>query len=403
MGITQHVHGVQNARCLVNLALLTGNVGRPRNGLHPMRGQNNVQGVSDMGVLPNFLPGYASISDSVERARFEQAWRTPLPAEAGLTIVEMINAAALGQIKGLYFMGENPAMSDPDVGHVREALCRLDHLVVQDIFLTETAALADVVLPAASMFEKWGSFTNTNRQIQLSRPVQERPGQAAQDVWILQEVARGLGLPWSYADPPEIWDEVRSLWPSIAGITWERLERDRSAQYPCITDQCLGEDVLFAERFATADGLAKLVPVGRARPAEIPDGEYPFVLITGRMLEHWHTGVMTRRSRILDRLEPEPFVCVKGLNLTALGATIGDELRIASRRGTIVARARLDDSLPEKTVFMPFCYAEAAANLLTNPVLDPESKIPEYKYAAVQVERASTRGDSATPDRTDAA
>lgn len=196
MGITQHVHGVRNARCLVNLALLTGNVGLPGTGLHPMRGQNNVQGVSDMGVLPNFLPGYAKVSDAAERARFEQAWGAPVPAVPGLTIVEMINAAALGQIKGLYFMGENPAMSDPDAGHVREALCRLDHLVVQDIFLTETAALADVVLPATSMFEKWGSFTNTNRQVQISRPVLAPRGDAAQDLWILQEIARRLGLNW---------------------------------------------------------------------------------------------------------------------------------------------------------------------------------------------------------------
>lgn len=386
MGITQHVHGVRNARCLVNLALLTGNVGRPGTGLHPMRGQNNVQGVSDMGVLPNFLLGYANVSDPAERARFEQAWGAPVPASPGLTIVEMINVAALGQIKGLYFMGENPAMSDPDAGHVREALCWLDHLVVQDIFLTETAALADVVLPATSMFEKWGSFTNTNRQVQIARPVLAPPGDAAQDLWILQEIARRLGLRWSYAHASEVWNEAPKLWPAIEGISWARLERKGWAQYPCAAEDRPGEDVLFAERFATTDGRAKLVPVEPVAPAEQIDATYPYVLITGRMLEHWHTGVMTRRSHVLDELEPDAFVCVSGQDLTALGALIGDALRVTSRRGTIISKARLDDSLPQGTVFMPFCFAEAAANRLTNPALDPESKIPEYKYAAVKVE-----------------
>ena len=406
VGITQHVHGVRNARCLVNLALLTGNVGRPGTGLHPMRGQNNVQGVSDMGALPNFLPGYAKASDLTERMRFEQAWEVPLPADPGLTIVEMINAAALGKIRGLYFMGENPAMSDPDAGHVREALCGLDHLVVQDIFLTETAALADVVLPATSMFEKWGTFTNTNRQIQLSRPVLPPPGQAAQDLWILQEMACRLGLEWSHSRPSEVWDEVRLLWPAIAGITWNRLERDGWAQYPCIAEDRPGQDVLFTERFATADGLAKLVAVDPGLPAETPDHEYPFVLITGRVLEHWHTGVMTRRSYLLDELEPEAFVCLNGNDLSALGARIGQPLRVTSRRGGITASARLDNSLPDGTVFMPFCYAEAAANILTNPALDPDSKIPEYKFAAVRVttvdqaDRGPERQDGGATEQT---
>jgi formate dehydrogenase major subunit len=395
MGITQHVHGVRNVRCLVNLALLTGNIGRPGTGLHPMRGQNNVQGVSDMGVLATFLPGYARVSDPVERARFEHAWGAAIPAHPGLTIVEMINAAALGEIKGLYFMGENPAMSDPDAGHVREALCRLDHLVVQDIFLTETTALADVVLPTTSMFEKWGSFTNTNRQIQLSRPVLPAPGDARPDLWILQEMARRVGLSWSYADPSEVWDEVRSLWPAVRGIGWDRLERDGWCQYPCGLDDASGEDVLFAERCDTDDGLAKLVPVEPIGPAEATDASYPYVLITGRMLEHWHTGVMTRRSHILDELEPEAFLCINGQELTALGAKIGDELRVASRRGAVSARARLDDSLPDGTIFMPFCYVEAAANILTNPALDPESKTPEYKYAAVRIECAGRESGSA--------
>ncbi len=398
VGITQHVHGVRNVRCLVNLALLTGNIGRPGTGLHPMRGQNNVQGVSDMGVLTTFLPGYARVSDPAERARFEHAWGAAIPAGPGLTIVEMINVAALGEIRGLYFMGENPAMSDPDAGHVREALCRLDHLVVQDIFLTETAALADVVLPTTSMFEKWGSFTNTNRQVQLSRPVLPAPGDARQDLWVLQEMARRLGLKWSYVHPSEIWDEVRSLWPAVRGIRWERLERHGWCQYPCISEEGQGEDVLFGERCDTHDGRAKLVPVEPIGPAETTDESYPYILITGRILEHWHTGVMTRRSQVLDELEPEAFLCINGLDLTALGASIGDELRIASRRGAITAKARLDDGLPDGTIFMPFCYAEAAANMLTNSALDPESKIPEYKYAAVRIERADP-GDGSAESR----
>ena len=398
MGITQHVHGVRNVRCLVNLALLTGNIGRPGTGLHPTRGQNNVLGVSDMGVLTTFLPGYAHVSDPAERARFEQAWGAAIPTRPGLTIVEMINAAALGEIKGLYFMGENPAMSDPDAGHVREALCRLDHLVVQDIFLTETAALADVVLPTTSMFEKWGSFTNTNRQVQLSRPVLPAPGDAQQDLWVLQEMARRLGLKWSYAHPSEVWDEVRSLWPAVRGIRWDRLERDGWCQYPCVSEEGRGEDVLFGKRCDTRDGLAKLVPVEPIGPAEATDESYPYILITGRMLEHWHTGVMTRRSHVLDELEPEAFLCINGQELTALGANIGDEMRVASRRGTITAKARLDDSLPAGTIFMPFCYAEAAANILTNSALDPESKIPEYKYAAVRIERAGP-GDGSGESR----
>lgn len=388
MGTTQHVHGVRNVRCLINLALLTGNIGRPGTGLHPMRGQNNVQGVSDMGALPTFLPGYALVSDSAERARFEHAWGAAIPTQPGLTIVEMINAAAHREIKGLYFMGENPAMSDPDAGHVREALCRLDHLVVQDIFLTETAALADVVLPTTSMFEKWGSFTNTNRQVQLSQPVLAAPGDARQDLWILQEMARRLGLKSCYGHPSEVWDEVRSLWPAVRGIRWNRLERDGWCQYPCVSEDDQGEDVLFTASCDTPDGLAKLVPVEPIGPAEATDESYPYILITGRMLEHWHTGVMTRRSRVLDELEPEAFMCINAQDLTALGASIGDELRIASRRGVITAKARLDDSLPTGTIFMPFCYTEAAANILTNPVLDPESKIPEYKYAAVRIEHA---------------
>jgi formate dehydrogenase major subunit len=388
MGVTQHVHGVANVRTLVNLGLVTGNIGRPGTGLHPLRGQNNVQGVCDMGLLPNFLPGYARVEDAGGRERFENAWGCALPECAGLTIVEMVNGAAEGAIKGLYFMGENPAMSDPDAGQVRAALCRLEHLVVQDIFMTETAWYADVVLPAHSLFEKWGTFTNTNRQVQLARPVLKPPGKARADWWITQEIARRLGLDWRYRHPREVWEEVRALWPAVAGIPWSRLERTGWCQYPSRDDGEPGEDILFTNGFGTPDGHAKLVPVAPVSPSEPPDSGYPYVFITGRMLEHWHTGVLSRRSRVLDAIEPEPVVYLSGEAMTEIGASIGQSVRVTSRRGSVTAKARLDTGLQKGTVFMPFCFVEAAANLLTNAALDPQSKTPEYKYCAVCVEPA---------------
>ncbi len=386
MGVTQHVHGVSNARGLINLALICGHVGRPGTGLHPLRGQNNVQGVSDMALLPNFLPGYGLVAKPEVRARFAEAWGSPVPEAPGLTIVEMINGSADGSVRGLYFVGENPAMSDPDANHVRNSLTQLDHLVVQDIFLTETAWYADVVLPAAALLEKSGSFTNTNRQIQISRPVTPPPGEARQDWWITQELGRRLGLDWTYEGPGDVWEEARALWPAIAGVPWSRLARDGWCQYPCASEDEPGRDVLFGDRFPTADGLAKLVPVEPGTPDELPDEDYPFVFITGRVLEHWHTGAMTRRSAVLDAADPEPGLYVGEADLQRLGLTIGDEVRVISRRGEIVAACRVDPGLPAGAVFMPFCFAEAAANLLTNAALDPQSKIPEYKYCAVRLE-----------------
>ena len=394
MGVTQHVHGVRNARSLINLALISGHVGRPGTGLHPLRGQNNVQGVSDMALLPNFLPGYGLVAKEEARDRFSAAWGATVPEEPGLTIVEMINGAACGSMRGLYFVGENPAMSDPDANHVRHALTCLDHLVVQDIFLTETAWYADVVLPAAALLEKWGSFTNTNRQIQISRPVVDPPGEARQDWWITQEIARRLGLDWSYSGPGDVWEEARSLWPAIAGVPWARLERDGWCQYPCAEEGAPGKDVLFGDRFPTADGLAKLVPVAPGEPDERPDDDYPLIFITGRVLEHWHTGAMTRRSAVLEAADPEPMLYVSEGDLRRLDLTIGQPVRIASRRGAVTAACRVDPGLPDGAVFMPFCFAEAAANLLTNAALDPQSKIPEYKYCAVRIEADSTLPDS---------
>lgn len=388
MGVTQHVHGVKNIRCLVNLALATGNVGKPGAGLHPLRGQNNVQGACDMGLLPNFLPGYGKAADAIQRQRFENVWQATLPDKPGLTMVEMINSATTENIKGLYFMGENPAMSDPNSSHVKQALCKLDHLVVQDLFLTETAQYADVVLPATSLLEKWGSFTNTNRQIQLSRPVIDAIEDTREDWWITQELAKRFGLQWNYQHPQEIWEEIRNLWPAVKGITWARLEKDGWCQYPCNAEDQIGKDVLFNDHFPTEDGLAKFVTVMAETPSELTDLKYPYVLITGRLLEHWHTGVMTRRSEYLKDVKSEAHVYLNQSDMEKLGLVEDDMITVSSRRGSITMHAKQDEGLSEGSVFMPFCYTEAAANMLTIDALDPQSKIPEYKYCAININKA---------------
>jgi formate dehydrogenase major subunit len=388
MGISQHVHGTDNARCLIALALLTGHVGRPGTGLHPLRGQNNVQGASDAGLIPMFYPDYQSVEDQTTRARFEDLWGTELEPERGLTVVEIMDAILGGEIKGMYIMGENPAMSDPDTGHAREALAALEHLVVQDIFLTETARHADVVLPASAWPEKDGTVTNTNRQVQLGRQALELPGDARQDWWIIQELARRLGLDWSYGHPREVFAELRQVMPSIEGITWERLEREDSVTYPCASEDEPGQEVVFGDGFPTADGRAKFVAVDVTPPAERPDDDYPMVLTTGRQLEHWHTGAITRRSDVLDSLEPEAVASLAPADLDRLGIAPGEMVRVRTRRGAIELKARGDRALPAGVLFIPFCYAEAPANLLTNPQLDPVGKIPEFKYCAARVEKA---------------
>jgi formate dehydrogenase major subunit len=391
MGISQHVHGTDNARCLIALALMTGQIGRPGTGLHPLRGQNNVQGASDSGLIPMVFPDYQRVDNPEANARFEKLWGVALDRKPGLTVVEIINAAYDRAIKGMYIMGENPAMSDPDVAHARAALARLDHLVVQDIFLTETAALADVVLPATAWPEKVGTVTNTDRMVQLGRKALEPPGEAREDLWIVNALARGLGLDWKYNHPRQVFDEMRRCMDSIAGITWERLERDASVTYPCPNEGDPGEPVVFREVFPTATGRAKFVPADLIPAAEHPDTEYPMVLITGRQLEHWHTGAITRRSGVLDAIEPEPTALVHPLDLAAAGARPGEVISVASRRGKISLYARADEGTPRGCVFVPFAYYEAAANLLTNPVLDPFGKIPEFKYCAVKLERGGPR------------
>ncbi|NIM26878.1 MAG: formate dehydrogenase subunit alpha [Gammaproteobacteria bacterium] len=389
MGISQSVHGTDNARCLIALSMITGQVGRPGTGLHPLRGQNNVQGASDAGLIPMVFPDYQAVEMDGIRQRFEDAWGTSLDPVRGLTVVEIMDAVHAGVIKGIYIMGENPAMSDPDVDHAREALAKLEHLVVQDIFLTETAFHADVVLPASAWPEKDGTVTNTNRQVQMGRTALEMPGDARQDWWILQELARRIGLDWNYQSVADVFAEMKTVMPSLDNITWERLERESAVTYPCDAPDRPGNDIVFGSGFPTPDGRAKLVPASIIPPDEQPDNEYPMVLTTGRQLEHWHTGAMTRRATHLDALEPEAVASLSPGDLQRLGVAPGERVRVRTRRGAIELSARADDGIPAGMVFIPFCYAEAAANVLTNPALDPFGKIPEFKFCAAKVEAAS--------------
>jgi formate dehydrogenase major subunit len=388
MGISQHVHGTDNARCLIALALMTGQIGRPGTGLHPLRGQNNVQGASDAGLIPMMLPDYQHVTKPDVRARFEQAWQLApgtLDDKVGLTVVEVMHAIKHGDIKGMYVQGENPAMSDPDANHAREALAALDHLVVQDIFLTETAYLADVILPAGAFAEKTGTFTNTDRLVQMGRQAVPPPGDARQDLWIIQEIGKRLGLPWEYGHVSEVFDEMRHTMPSISGITWDRLEREHAVTYPCTKEGDPGQSVVFVDDFPREGGKARFVPADIIPAAERPDADYPMVLITGRQLEHWHTGSMTRRAAVLDAIEPDPTAQVHPLDLAAMGAKPGDVITVESRRGMVTLWARADEGTPRGAVFVAFAYYEAAINKLTNAALDPFAKIPEFKYCAVRV------------------
>jgi formate dehydrogenase major subunit len=344
-----------------------------------------VQGASDSGLIPIAYPDYQRVTSPEARQRFETLWQTELDPDVGLTVVEVINAAKKHEVRGMYIMGENPAMSDPDVDHAREALAALDHLVVQDIFLTETAYLADVVLPATAWPEKIGTVTNTDRMVQLGRKALEPPGDAREDFWLIVEIAKRIGLDWSYTHPKQVFDEMRTCMDSIAGITWERLEAQSSVTYPCVNEGDPGDPIIFIDGFPTPSGRGTFVPADLISAAERPDENYPMVLITGRQLEHWHTGSMTRRAAALDYIEPEPVASVHPLDLEQLGVEPGGTLTIASRRGSISLYARADDGQPRGAVFVPFCFYEAAANMLTNPVLDPFGKIPEFKYCAVKV------------------
>ncbi|MFL5081840.1 MAG: formate dehydrogenase subunit alpha, partial [Microvirga sp.] len=388
MGVSQHVHGTDNTRCLIALALATGQIGRPGTGLHPLRGQNNVQGASDAGLIPMFFPDYKPVEDPETRGFYEELWGAKLDPKRGLTVVEIMDAVHADKIRGMYIMGENPAMSDPDVQHAREALAKLEHLVVQDIFLTETAKYADVILPASAWPEKDGTVTNTNRQVQIGRKALPLPGEARPDLDIIIDLGRRLGMPWNYAHVSEVFAEMTKAMPSLANITWERLERESSVTYPVDSADEPGHDIVFGDGFPTASGRGKFVPARIVPPAEEPDAEYPFVLTTGRQLEHWHTGSMTRRSSVLDDLEPEAIATMSASDLRRLGIRAGDRMRVTTRRGSIELKARVDGAIPPGMVFIPFAYAEAAANVLTNPQLDPFGKIPEFKFCAARIEPA---------------
>jgi formate dehydrogenase major subunit len=385
MGVSQHVHGTDNARCLISLALMTGQIGRPGTGLHPLRGQNNVQGASDMGLIPMCLPDYFRVEDKDARENMEQLWGGEISDKAGLTVVEIMDEIHAGNLHGMYIMGENPAMSDPDANHARQALSELKHLVVQDLFLTETAYLADVVLPASGFPEKTGTFTNTDRLVQLGRQAIDPPGEARQDLWIIQEIARRMGLDWNYNGPADVFAEIRKAVPSMGGITWNRLEAEHAVVYPCEEVGDPGEPVIFTEDFPTQSGRGKFVPADIVAPDERPDDEFPFVLITGRMLEHWHTGSMTRRSNVLDSLEPEAVATINPITLDEMGVAPGEMITLSTRRGSVSVIARADIGVPTGAVFMAFCYYEAAVNKLSNAALDPAAKIPEFKYCAVKV------------------
>ena len=389
MGVSQHIHGTDNSRCLISLALMTGQVGRPGTGLHPLRGQNNVQGASDAGMIPMFMPDYKDVTDDGVRSAFTEVWGTgDFSNEKGLTVTEIMDAVHAGDINAMYILGENPAMSDPDVDHARAALAKLDHLVVQDIFITETASYADVILPASAFAEKTGTVTNTNRQVQMGRAAVSPPGEAREDWWIEVELAKRLGLGWTYTSPAEVFAEMKLNMESLDNITWERLERENAVTYPSLSPEDPGQAIVFGDGFPRAGRRAKFTPANVIAPDEAPDAEYPMILTTGRQLEHWHTGSMTRRASVLDAVEPEANCSLHPKTLRRLGVAPGGMLRLTTRRGSIEVMARADRAVSEDMVFLPFAYVEAAANILTNPAIDPYGKIPEFKFSAVKVEPA---------------
>ncbi|MDI6731226.1 MAG: formate dehydrogenase subunit alpha [Candidatus Margulisbacteria bacterium] len=384
MGITQHTTGTDNVLTLANLVLLTGHVGFPHTGINPLRGQNNVQGACDMGALPNVLSGYQAWANEELRKKFEKAWAIEkLPDKMGLTVVEMINAAAKGELKALYIMGENPMLSDPNITHVEEGLRKLEFLVVQDIFLTETAQLADVVLPGTSFAEKDGTFTNTERRVQRIRKSVDPVGQSLPDWQILQKIAKLLGYKMDYGSPAKIMEEIASVTPIYGGIFYDRLE-EFGLQWPCPKREHPGTKFLHREAFSRGKG--KFSPIDHLPPAEETDREYPFTLTTGRMYFHFHTGTMTRKTSQLHREHPEGFVEVNPADAKELGIRSGCFVKVITRRGSINIRAQVSTIVPGKTIFIPFHFREAAANILTNDALDPKSKIPEFKVCAAKVE-----------------
>ena len=396
MGVSQHIHGTDNSRCLISLALMTGQVGRKGTGLHPLRGQNNVQGASDAGLIPMFLPDYQTVTNEGVRSAFTSVWNSgDFSAERGLTVTEIMGAVHEGHISGMYILGENPAMSDPDVEHARDALSKLTHLVVQDIFLTETANYADVILPASAFAEKTGTVTNTNRQVQMGRPAVTPPGEAKEDWWIEVELANRIGLKWDYQSPADIFAEMKLNMRSLDNITWDRLSSENAVTYPSLSEEDPGQAIVFGDGFPRQDGRARFTPASVIAPDDTPDTDYPMILTTGRQLEHWHTGSMTRRASVLDAVEPEANCSLHPKTLRKLGVEAGGHVRLTTKRGSIVVMARADRAVSEDMVFLPFAYVEAAANILTNPAVDPYGKIPEFKFSAVKVEKADLGGIAA--------
>jgi formate dehydrogenase major subunit len=388
MGVSQHIHGTDNSRCLISLAFMTGNVGKSGAGLHPLRGQNNVQGASDAGLIPMFLPDYQPVGDDGVRSAFTKVWESEdFSSERGLTVVEIMEAVHEDQIKAMYILGENPAMSDPDVEHARAALAKLDHLVVQDIFLTETANYADVILPASAFAEKTGTVTNTNRQVQMGRPAVSPPGGAREDWAITVDLGQRCGLAWDYTHPRQVFAEMKLNMGSLDNITWDRLEAENVVTYPSLSETDPGQAIVFGDGFPRDDGRGKFTPASIIAPDDVPDEDYPMILTTGRQLEHWHTGSMTRRASVLDAVEPEANCSLHPCTLRKLGVEPGGMLTLTTKRGTINVMARADRAISEDMVFLPFAYVEAAANILTNSALDPYGKIPEFKFSAVRVEK----------------
>jgi formate dehydrogenase major subunit len=391
MGISQHTTGTDNARCLIAMCAITGNIGKPGTGLHPLRGQNNVQGASDAGLIPMVYPDYQPVDSPEVQAKFERAWGIALSPTRGLTVTEIVGGALTGQIKGMVMLGENPFLSDPNVNKVRKALAALDFLAVVDIFLTETAEFADVVLPASSYMEKLGTYTNTDRRVQIGRPVLDLPGQARLDLEVIQEIARRIGLPMDYASPEDVFREMTSLGYSWNGLTYDNLGASGKLYPNPDPEHSDGTIVMFGDGFPTPDGKARLVAAEWLPAKELPDEEYPFVLNTGRLLEHWHTGSMTRRSYALDTIAPVAQVYVNPDDAARLGLADGDFARVVSRRGEVELEVCVSHRETPGSCFIPFHFREAAANVLTIDEIDPFGKIPEFKFCAVRIEAAGSR------------
>jgi formate dehydrogenase major subunit/formate dehydrogenase alpha subunit len=383
MGITQHSCGTDNVRALANLATLTGNIGRPSTGVNPLRGQNNVQGASDAACLPNVYPGYQKVDDPAIQKKFEEAWGVELSSKPGMTATEMMNAAIEGRLKAMYIMGENPVITDPNMHHTIKALNSLEFLIVQDIFMTETAALADVIFPAACSFEKDGTFTNTDRRVQRVRKVVEPPPRARNDLAIISRMSRAMRYPLEYESPEKVLEEFGRLWPALGGITYERITTEGLA-WPCPAKDHPGTPYLYKDGFPK--GKVPFITVPFTPPAEVTNGEYPFILTTGRNLFQYHSGSMTRRVRQIEKHAGEAYVELNPADAKKLGIADGDTVRVRSRRGKVKIKARITKRVSPGTVFIPMHYREAAANMITNDALDPVVKIPEFKVCAVSVE-----------------